>query len=199
MLTIRRFKTKDWLWRFFPLDSWDFFFWHLKKKWKKLPALWLNAHDQALWVEDPVEYILVIMICDVLFGVVSRWCFVWCVWLDTVMCRMWLGDMCDVTRLCVWHFVWKTLSSPFWYVWLVCVCDVAYAYVWCDSFICVTWLVGVCVTWLVYMCDTLYGRLCHVHSGTYDLCVCVTLLIHTCDVTRSYVWRDWLICVTCLV
>jgi len=67
------------------------------------------------------------------------------------------------------------------------VCDLTRLCVGCD------WVI--CVTWLVYVCDTLYGRLCRVHSGTYDLCVCVTLLMHTCDVTRSYVWRDLLVCV----
>ena len=49
------------------------------------------------------------------------------------------------------------------------------AYVWRDSFI--------CVTGLIHMCDVTHSY------------VCVTWLIHTCAVTHSYVWCNSFICV----
>jgi len=46
------------------------------------------------------------------------------------------------------------------------------SYVWCDSFI--------CVTWLIYMCDMTHSYVWH------DSFICVTWLIRTCEITHSY-------------
>ena len=60
-------------------------------------------------------------------------------------------------------------------------CDMTHAYVWHDSFI--------CVTWLMHTCDMTHSYVWH------DSFICVTWLMHTCDMTHSYVWHHvtWLI------
>jgi len=56
-------------------------------------------------------------------------------------------------------------------------------YVWCDSFVCVTWLIHMCD--MTHSCDLyIWGAAnCRVRSAS--------MYVHTCDVTRSYMW--WLI------
>jgi len=57
--------------------------------------------------------------------------------------------------------------------------------VWCDSFL--------CVVWLIHMCDV-------THSDVWcDSFICVTWLIHMCGVTHSYVWLDSFAYVTWLM
>ena len=54
--------------------------------------------------------------------------------------------------------------------------DVRHSCVWCDSFI--------CVTWLIHLCDV-------THSFVWrDSFICATWLVHMCDMTNSYVWHD---------
>jgi len=84
---------------------------------------------------------------------------------------------------------------------------VTLAYVWHDSFICVTWLIHTCdmtrsyvwhdsfiyVTWLIHMCDMTHSYVWH------DSFICVTWLIHMCNMTHSYVLHDSFICVPRLI
>ena len=60
-----------------------------------------------------------------------------------------------------------------------------HAYVWHDSFI--------CVTWLIHMCDMTHAYVWH------DSFICVAWLIHMCDMTHAYVWHDSFICVPWLI
>jgi len=88
--------------------------------------------------------------------------------------------------------------------WLLHMCDTAIAYVWHDSFICVTRLTHICditrlyawrdsficVASLIHMFDMTRSHMWH-NSFT-----CVTWLIHMCDMAHSYVWHDSFIYVT---
>ena len=67
--------------------------------------------------------------------------------------------------------------------------DMTHLYVWHDSFVCVTWLIGICDMTQLYAWHVSF--------------VCVTWPVHMRDMTRSYVdvtlsyvWRASLICVT---
>ena len=86
------------------------------------------------------------------------------------------------------------MCRPGCVMWLSPVCDMTHAYVWHDSFICVTWLdhtrTPACVTRLLYVCDMTLVCVWH------DSCICVTWLIHMCDMTHTYAWHDSFICVT---
>jgi len=55
------------------------------------------------------------------------------------------------------------------------------AYVWHDSFI--------CVTWLNYVCDMNYSDVQH------DSFMCATWIFYVCDVTHSFVRHDSIFCV----
>jgi len=70
--------------------------------------------------------------------------------------------------------------------WLIHTCDMTHVYVWHDSFIRVTWLIGLKTS------STPHSHVWH-DSLTY-----VTWLIHTCDMTHSYVWHESFIRVTWL-
>jgi len=106
--------------------------------------------------------------------------------------------MCDVTHLYVW-------CDPFVCVtWLICMCDMTHLYVWHDPFVCVMWLICMCdVTHLYvwrdsFVCVTWLICMCDV-THLYvlrDPFVCVIWPICTCDVTNLYVWRDPFVCVT---
>ena len=39
------------------------------------------------------------------------------------------------------------------------------SYVWCDLFICETWLMHICVTWLISMCDMTHSYVWHATNG----------------------------------
>jgi len=77
-------------------------------------------------------------------------------------------------------------------------CDVPHAYVCCDSFMCVKWIIQTCdmtrpcVTWLLRVRDVprSYVR--------YNSSICVTRPIHTSDITHSNMWHDSFIHVTFL-
>jgi len=61
----------------------------------------------------------------------------------------------------------------------------AYAYVWHDS--CIS------VTWLMHKCDMTHANMGH------DSYIRVTRLMHTCDTTHAYVWHGSFMCVTWFV
>ena len=114
------------------------------------------------------------------------------------------------------HFAKEPYKSCYlcvtWFIDVMHVCDMTHlchAYVWHDSFICVTWLIHaestiflllravcdmthsyvwhdscICVTWLMHMCDMAHAYVWH------DSFICATWLIHMCDMTHSYVWHD---------
>ena len=105
--------------------------------------------------------------------------------------------MCDVTHLYVW-------CDPFVCVtWLICMCDMTHLYVWHDPFVCVMWLICMCdVTHLYvwrdsFVCVTWPICMCYVtHSYVwYGPFVRVTWPICMCDVIHLYVWRDPFVCV----
>jgi len=79
--------------------------------------------------------------------------------------------------------------------------DMTHSYVWCDSFLCVTWLVHmcdvtrsfvwrdsfICVTWLIRMPSQVHAYVCDDWSYLWrDSFICVTWLIDTC---HSHVWQ----------
>ena len=86
-------------------------------------------------------------------------------------------------------------------------CDMLHAYVWHDSFICVTCLIHMhnmphscvwhasftSVTSLIHMCDMPHSYM------WYASCICVTSLIHMCDMPHSFVWQAAFTSVTCLI
>jgi len=96
---------------------------------------------------------------------------------------------------------------------LIRMCDVTQSYVWCDSFICGTWLIHMCdvtvsrdscisVTWLVALSGlciffilNLVARVWEQHLWL-DSFICVTWPY---DVTHVYVGHDSFICVTWLM
>jgi len=133
-----------------------------------------------------------------------------------------------VDRICLSHQQMRSCHTYKLVTWrhlLVChstLCDMACLYVaprvWCDSLMCVTWLIHtcdltafICVTWLVYMCDMFWWLVEIFEMAMCDMTafVCVTRLvkhpyesIHMCDTTRlekafvcvtwqhSYVWQN---------
>ena len=62
------------------------------------------------------------------------------------------------------------------------VCDITHAYLWHDSFLCVTWLIHMCD--MSHMCDTTNSYVWH------DSFTCMTRLICMCDMTPSYLCHD---------
>ena len=114
--------------------------------------------------------------------------------------HVWHGSFgCDVLRQCVTWLINMV-------AWLIRTCHDSFMlclvhmltrpiHTWCDSF--------VCVTWLIRTCDMTHSYVWH------DSFICVTWLIHVCDMTHWYVWHDsfirvtlWLdsfICVTWLI
>ena len=137
------------------------------------------------------------------------------VWRDWFICLTWLIHMCDMTDSYVWH------DSFICVTWLIHMCDVTHSYVRHDSFICVTWLLQrcdvthsygdmtdsyvrrdsfICVTWLIHIRDMTHPYttwLMHMrhHSHKWISHIC-DRLIHMCDMTESYVWHEWFMCVT---
>ena len=113
-----------------------------------------------------------IYLCDVRSGV--------------IICGTWLFHMCDMTHSYVWHDSFVCVTR------LTHTCDMTHSYAWPDELTCVTWLIHITDT---YTCTGHWMR----SSGFYSL-ICVTGLIHMCahirDSTYSYVWPDWLTCVT---
>jgi len=63
-------------------------------------------------------------------------------------------------------------------------------YVWHDSFIRVTWIVGMCDISLIRRIDTTHSYVWH---GSF---ICVTWLIHVCDMTYSCVQHESFVCMT---
>ena len=151
---------------------------------------------------------------------------------DTSIRVKWFIYACDTTPSYVWHdkFICRTrlrirVSSYTW----------GHSYESHDAFICVTWHIHtremidsylwhdffMCVTWLIHMQDTV-AHTCRfvdksngfMYSGSkgqvegihmcdmthsyvwHDFFVCVTLCIHMCDMTHPYVWHDSFACAT---
>jgi len=85
-------------------------------------------------------------------------------------------------------------------------CNMTHSYVWCDSFICVMWLIHMCdvahsnvwqdsivyVTWLIAVWTQCLCRplgLLKWQSVWHDLFVCMTWLICISDMIHSHVWH----------
>jgi len=120
---------------------------------------------------------------------------------DAFKCMTWLIHMRHSHRL-IWVSTYKYMSH-IWMrhdtlVWPIERCGMTHSYVWCDSFICETWLIHtldmthsyvrrdsfICETWLIHMWDMTHSCVGH------DSFICGTWLIHTLDMTHSYVRRD---------
>jgi len=89
--------------------------------------------------------------------------------------------------ICVWHDSFVCVT------WLIHMCDMTHLYVWHDS--------SICVTRRIHMCS-MYMRL----FVCVRACVCVRAEMYrhptfwfVCDMTHSYMWHDWFICVMWLI
>ena len=115
-----------------------------------------------------------------------------------------------VDRICWSHQQMESCHTYKLVTWrhlLVChstLCDMACLYVaprvWCDSLMCVTWLIHtcdltafICVTWLVYMCDMFWWlvKICEMAMCDMTAFICVKCLVkHPCVTWKhSYVWN----------
>jgi len=136
------------------------------------------------------------------------------VWLDPFVYVTWLVHVYDVTRQ-LSKYLYDLRCVPrdgyLFVTWLIRMYAESHIYAWCDSFICVTWLIHIhdmtrlCATWLTHVCDVTRDShltviyLWHVSFVCHGSCICVMGLIHMCDGTDSYVWWDSFICVTWLI
>jgi len=143
------------------------------------------------------------------------------VWRDSFVCVWHDSFMCDMTHSNVWHDTIMTQSQDMiqlqdesvsswlihvssWLIhvssWRIHTCDVTHSYVWCDSFMCVTWLIRMCdmtQLWhnhkIWYNCKTsLWVR--DSFMWVRDAFIRVTWLIRMCDTTHSCVWHDSFVC-----
>jgi len=81
---------------------------------------------------------------------------------------------------CVWHDSWMCVT------WRMGMCDMTHGCVWHDSWICVTWLMN---------SATLHTS----NPRTSRVKMCVTWLMDVCDMTHRYVWHDSWMCVVWLM
>ena len=162
-----------------------------------------NMTHSYAWHDSFICVTWLIHMCDVTYSYV---------WQNSFMCVTWLIHMCDMTHSCVWH------GSFIRVTWLIHMCDIAHLYVWYGSFIRVTWLIHMRdmthssplppphsqahppththslslphIHATIRLLRKVHGR-SHVIHAPEIAYIWGTWLIYAWDVTRSWVWHDW--------
>ena len=146
-------------------------------------CIWYDSHRRLNGVMKSTFYVAVYFFCGMTHSHV---------WRDLFLCVTWRIHMCDMTYSHVWHdthrrFNGEMKATPCRSMPLLCTHTYRWVraagvwgtsdwYVWHNSLIWGTWLIG--------MCDMSHWYVWH------DSFICVTWLIDMCDMTQWYVWHD---------